>query len=78
MYEIEKGIKIPVRKSSRPAKYPWRQMELGDSFFVPSGNPSKMITRLNPSSQTQKAGLKFTRRIVEENGVKGVRIWRIK
>jgi hypothetical protein len=32
--EIERGIAVPLKRGRKP-KYPWRQMEIGDSFFVP-------------------------------------------
>jgi len=31
---IEKGIPIPKIKRGRPPKYPFAEMEVGDSFFV--------------------------------------------
>ncbi len=35
-FEIEKGIPLPGRCSIRnPADYPFGDMEVGDSFFVP-------------------------------------------
>lgn len=32
MLKIDKNVPAP----GRPVKYPWRYMEVGDSFFVPS------------------------------------------
>ena len=34
MYEIEKGV--PLQASVRPTKFPFKQMEVGDSFVVES------------------------------------------
>lgn len=53
-------------------KYPLKDMEIGDSFFAPgrkSNSVSASIARAYPK--------KFTRREVTENGVVGVRVWRI-
>ena len=70
LYTIEKGIPIPQRKID--AKYPFREMQVGDSFFT-SGTPASYfslhIRLLRPK--------KFSCRTVVENGVKGLRIWRI-
>ena len=34
MYKISKKVPVPKAWSSQ-AKYPWRDMEIGDSFFAP-------------------------------------------
>lgn len=68
--QIEKGVPLPVGRSGA-GKYPWRQMEVGDSFFVPSATLAKFSTsRKYAEGQT---GFKFAIRTV---GM-GVRIWRI-
>ena len=36
MITIEKGIPMPEQK--RHAKYPWDQLEVGDSFFIPNSS----------------------------------------
>jgi hypothetical protein len=37
-FEIEKGIPVPeyAGRGGRTNKYPWEDMEVGDSFFVPA------------------------------------------
>jgi hypothetical protein len=72
---IETGIPVPkVNTSSnhsRGKKYPWLDMEVGDSFFVPD-----MLIQLISNSVTgasKRTGFKFTCRTVEG----GVRVWRI-
>jgi hypothetical protein len=72
--EVEKGIPLPVAGPGR-AKYPWHDMEVGDSFFVPGAN----ATRLNSASTSyvhnspDGKGKKFRARILDG----GARIWRI-
>ena len=34
-FEISSNIPIPEPRFGRRPKYPWRQMQIGDSFFVP-------------------------------------------
>ncbi len=67
---VEKGIEIPSRNVD--AKYPFRDMDVGDSFFTISTPQSyvSLHTRvLRPK--------KFSCRTVVENGIRGLRIWRI-
>lgn len=68
--KIDKGIPAPDRSR---AKYPLAAMELGDSFFVP-GKTAALVG----ASFARHAPKKFAARGVTENGVKGVRVWRIK
>lgn len=73
MIKIENNVPIPDKGNS---KYPWLEMEVGDSFFVENppkqknGYPSTMATtatrRLSPK--------KFVQRVVDN----GLRVWRIK
>jgi hypothetical protein len=72
MLEIEKNVPAPSQNGAgRPAKYPFAQMQPGDSIFVPGlktapgGTMTKHIM-LHP-------GQKFATR--KEEG--GMRIWRI-
>jgi hypothetical protein len=46
MYQIDKDILIPSigHSRERPSTvYPFRQMEIGDSFFVPNKDEEKKI-----------------------------------
>ena len=66
--KIEKGIPITPRKSAgRKSKYPWGEMEVGDSFFVPGAKTAPIRPQ-----KLHEAGMKFTSRSVEG----GFRIWR--
>ena len=67
-YKIDKGIPIP-----RPgtAKYPLDEMEIGDSIFI-EGKKSDRFGSVIAFYKPKK----FVTRTVEENGAKGIRIWR--
>lgn len=69
MYKIDKGI--PIQKFNSLTKYPWAEMEVGDSFFV----PGTRVTRLNGSKAywERKLSTKYITRTKEG----GVRVWRI-
>ena len=77
-YRVEKGIKLPPRgKTGRAiSKYPWHNMEPGDSFFIPCEPMEITRARKNISS----AGSHHTRDrpdlIVVTRAVKdGLRVW---
>ena len=65
---VESNIPLP---SERTKRYPYKEMELGECFFVPE---SKIQLICNANYKAQKrTGMKFTARR-EGNGV---RVWRI-
>lgn len=69
--EVEKGVPIPESKQGMP-KYPWKEMEVGDSIFVPW---AKSVSSFSAHWYAQKStGKKFIKRAVDG----GVRVWRIK
>jgi hypothetical protein len=71
---IDRGISLP-RHSGEYYKYPWGDLNIGDSFFVERAR----ITTL--SSLALRAGRRlskrFTCRSLVEDGVPGVRVFRI-
>lgn len=75
--QIDKGIPLapsqPGKGGGRKTIYPWRQMEVGDSFFVPD-----RTIRSFSGSAAQHRPRRFSMRTVVENGVSGIRIWRVK
>ena len=81
MYEIEKCIKITEAKSGRPKtgpKYPFRKMNVGDSFSIPFENKyeaRKIQSRLLMSTRRERFpnGEKFTTRTLDNC----IRCWRI-
>lgn len=65
--QIEKGIPIPGRGGS--SKYPWADLQVGDSFLLSSDNAPSASSL---STGAKKAGIKIKVREVEN----GVRVWR--
>lgn len=79
MVKIDKGIPLPPRRrgggagrTGRAPIYPWREMEIGDSFFLPDIEPH-LISSL-AAGAAQRTGRKFATRIEGD----GVRVWRIR
>jgi hypothetical protein len=68
----EGGPELPSRGSlGRSWKYPWKELNPGDSFFVP-GRTIKAISAMS-CNRSKMDGRKYACRT--ENG--GVRVWRI-
>lgn len=67
---IEKGIPLPSRQVAR--KYPFDEMEVGDSFFV-----TDVSVVLLHAHARRHSPRRFTCRTVVEGDIKGVRVWRI-
>ena len=70
--KIDKGIEMPGEYSAR-TKYPWRALEVGDSFFVPNRSPAGMTTPV----AVQREGRKFAFRTWSNGTKQGVRVWRV-
>ena len=83
--EVTTDIPLPEVKSpgGQVLKFPWDEMVIGSSFFVESEGRNMMSFR----SKLHRRGMdyfyrrgelaKFKTRTVTEDGVKGVRIWRV-
>lgn len=72
-YEIEKNIPVPEKEGP---KYPFKQMEVGDSFFVECQGFDAYRKIANAANSFQRRcdmPIKFTVRMLTE----GVRVWRI-
>lgn len=74
-YELQKNVPIPDRQERKCGLTAMcRTLDIGDSFFYPAENPSHVsgvVRNLKPH------GLFFTTRKLQENDVRGFRIWRI-
>lgn len=71
---IDKGVTLPKRSNGGvgKGKYPWREMEVGDSFlFPPTVSAGSAAARYNLVAK--RLGRKFTIRTTSE----GIRCWRI-
>jgi len=70
MIKIDKGIPAPKVTGTKHGKFPWHEMEIGDSFAIPA---------IGRAPQHDKVrGMKFTCRKQVENGAEVYRVWRIK
>lgn len=74
-YRIDQGVPMPRPQTGRP-KYPFRKMEVGDSFLVEceDGDSGSVMNGLTSCIRwaTYKTGFKFAQRMVRG----GVRVWR--
>jgi hypothetical protein len=86
-FQIQKGVPIPeaMRRGPGQSDYPFRTMEVGDSFFVPAKKSKNaegqvVIETVRPPIPTsKKSDRKFVSRVEKDkNGnVLGVRVWRV-
>lgn len=67
--EINRGLPPP---RGRRSKYPFREMEIGDSFFAPGSS----VIGIHGCARRHRP-MKFTCRSLVENGIAGIRVWRI-
>jgi len=78
MIGIDKNVPIPPRERIiRASKYPFADMQVGDSFFIALNSNNKKLSRSIPSSlhiSVKKMGedYKITVRKVKD----GIRCWR--
>lgn len=80
---FDKGIPLPpkTRRASAPRSV-LLKMGVGDSFFEPEDDTSKLdaysrlMHRGGYASRKSDGAMKFEVREVTENGVNGARIWR--
>lgn len=94
MYTVQSEIPLPRRHivlADRVRKYPFREMEVGDMFFVPRGKSKALAS--HASDYGKKLAAKFsTRQVVmrrvgdawepceldDPGATTGVGVWRIK
>lgn len=75
MIKIEKGIPLP-NKQVRTPKYPFRDMAVGDSFFIKSTHPESARKKVSAAATMFckiNEGYKFKTQVFEG----GVRTWRV-
>jgi hypothetical protein len=71
MIDIEKGV--PVPDTPHFAKYPWPDMEIGDSFVFPES-----LKRSTPYNLARTAGIRYgVKFVVKQRDGGPVRCWRI-
>jgi hypothetical protein len=73
---VETGVPLPPRAlPTRSSKYPFAHMAVNDSFFVPADDAKRTIMACYGYAK-RRDNVKFTYRTVDEDGERGVRIWR--
>lgn len=82
MLEIDRDVPIPPQGNK---KYPWAELKVGDSFFVPYSDKENLhrgkrlqsaISNLAAAYARSYPGKKFLTRAIVEDSVRGVRVWR--
>jgi hypothetical protein len=73
MVSIEGNKAIPDADVGRRRRYPWKEMKVGDSFFSKAKGFETLASRANRVYFPRK----WTWRTVTEEGVKGIRAWRV-
>lgn len=77
--KIDSDVKIPefVRTNiGSTAKYPFRAMRVGDSIFM-GGKDGEILSAAARKFAQRNPEWAFIRRTVCENGVVGIRVWRV-
>lgn len=74
MITIDKNVPMP-RPQRRASKYPWRAMNIGDSFFAAGVGIGRMAGQATWAARV--TGYKFACRTATENDVLGARVWRV-
>lgn len=72
MNKLQKGIPIPNKRYGLTSKYPFDNMEVGDSFVA---SKHSILSVARNWARINKKDYKFTTRKIAENKI---RIWRIK
>lgn len=80
-YKVEKNVKIPEKglHRTRKLKYPFADLEKGDSFMVPNAKSSTISGAMNYAKKRFEDRHFISRTVVEEidgKEVKGIRVWR--
>ena len=72
--QIESDVPLPASYvNGRPASYPFRNMGVGQSIFIPATQVSPHHAAKRAYAAARRTGFKFTCRKEED----GIRIWRI-
>lgn len=80
-YKIEKNIPLPARKfaGGPSSKYPIGLLEPGDSVFIAEAKKAQQQNIRNLVAHYRKKNYPshYATRKVKENGVEGIRVWRL-
>jgi hypothetical protein len=64
-----------MRIETVPYQLDWRKFRKGYSFFVPCIDHEQALAEVH--RVTKRLKIKFVSKVVVEDGIKGLRIWRI-
>ena len=87
MFKIEKNIAMPDPRRGRTQIYPWKEMEVGDSFQIPAFKVNSARSSGSHYSQAKTGGqVKFVYRAIKDadgnpvvkDGATQFRVWRCK
>lgn len=74
--KADENIPIPIKIGGR-LKHPWALLDTdGKSLFIEAAKSSGVITGAKAYWKRRGIEAGFTTRIVTENGIRGVRVWR--
>lgn len=77
MLKIEKGVPLPTRPAKRNTRWPWRDMEVGDSVLVENTEADpQLIYAARNSAHAYAANSTFKFR-TSQIGKSQMRIWRV-
>ena len=62
---------------SRRVHYPFEDMDIGDSFFVPDGGRSSITVAMSQLRRRKGLTIKISIRNWLEDGKPGLRVWRV-
>lgn len=71
--KIDKGVPI-TGTNGRPEKYPWSEMQPGDSFLIHTRKPITSFSNAANKARHRHPGKRWATRTVKG----GIRIWRVK
>lgn len=77
--EIDRDVPLPAgapAAGGRPEIYPWRKMEVGDSFLYPMGTDAPKVVSRVAAKRAHDAGRRSGRKFSCRREAGGVRIWR--
>jgi len=73
MFKVESGIPVPVR-----LRYPFGELEVGDSFFIPEEEGDTRKAQVNVMSALRNYNSRHTPiKCTTQYSPEGVRVWRI-
>lgn len=70
---------IPIPRCNNKPRYPWRGLEIGESFFLATEDEfkaRKLANNILGQARAARTTIRLTSRCQTEHGKFGVRIWR--